>query len=1466
MKTFIIYFVGFSLLFLESVNSQTHIPGGDVSGTWTAASSPYIIDGEIKIDTLDQLIIEPGIDVEFSGHYKFIVHGRLLAEGTETDSINFYPQDTTTGWHGLKFIYTDLNGQDSSKLNYCTFKYGKALAGVTRNDTCGGAIFCDYSSLLSIQNCLVERNKAHMGGGIFLNYSNIIMNYLIVKNNITNGLFNQGGGIAAVHNDICIKNSQIFNNIGDWNGGGIFLDAETGNQIYLENVEIFHNTAGSWGGGIRTRGSIVDIFFLNVNVHDNNAGVGGGLYGNYNSIICEYVNIYNNNAETGGGGIFLTGFTGQLSNMKIYGNYALSGGGVEIGSGDFVMDNMLIYGNTANNSAGISIVASDYVLLKNITVTDNIATNGGVMSIHFDASVELSSCIFWDNSNDEIYITGTSILTANYSLIAGGYPGTGNVDMDPLFNDPANDDYSLTWDHFPEPDETKSPCIDTGDPAIPYDPDGTRIDMGAIPYEQTYTPLIAGNINGTLLCSESPYYVYGNLTIPSGDQLVIEPCVYVVFQGQYYLKVQGQLLAQGTESDKITFYAADQETGWSGVRFYGTTSNGQDSSKLENCRIFYGNVNTDGGGLFLNSSSDVLIKDCHIFKNRAGDQGGGVYLNGSAPLLINNTIENNQGKYGGGIYSYVGNYQVHGGVIQNNSAEIGAGIYQRGSSPEFHGVTIKNNYASRIGGGIYFYKNCSPVFYPDDRCNIFDNYAVIIGTDLHGNFSAGAHPNIYVDTFTVISPDKHFIYPFSEFTVDMLNGKTIQVAADLYVSPTGDDSNSGTSAAEPLQTFYHALKIILPDPAFERTIYLAPGTYSNGSTNEHFPLNMRTDVTLNGGNKELTIFEGDSATNFFYFFDDQDCRLKNLTFHGGTAHSGGALNIDYYSTPEIDSVKFVYNTASYQGGAIFCDEYSDALISNASFSANQAESNGGGIACKGGSSPVFNSCYFYGNTGYNGGGLYAKSNAHVSLTNVIFNNNSGRDGGGCWIDYDSDPVLTNVSFINNEATYGSGGGALFSYYSDPVMNNCVFKSNTASHGGGGFAMGAWGTLEMNNSRITGNIAGYGGGVSGGNNSTLTLRNVEITNNTTQNTPYVTEEGGGLYLSDVVVSLINVTISDNLTATDGGAIYCRLGSNISIHNGILWNNIPDEINIESGTVTAEYSDIEGGWAGTGNLDVNPGFYDIVSYDYSLGESSPCTDMGTIDTTGLLLPEKCLAGNPRIGNGRIDMGAYEYYERMELELSVFLEGPFNGTDMNTDLTDLTILPLSQPYDSPPWNYSGSESVATIPGADVVDWILIELRNAPDAASATGGTMFSRMTGFLLSDGSIVGTDGSSNLIFYNVINDQLFVVIRHRNHLGVLSAYALSVSGGIYTYDFTTPAGQAYGTDAQKNLGGGVYSMYAGDANADNTIGELDKSVSWLIEAGLSGYLTSDLDLDGQSNNIDKNGKWLLNVGESCQVPE
>jgi len=337
------------LLAISVLSADTHIPAGDVNGTWTSANSPYIIDGEINIQVGDELTIEPGIEVIFSGHYKFNIYGRLLAQGTESDSIYFTAQDTTAGWHGLRFSDTETNGQDSSKVVYCKLEYGKAIG--SNPDNCGGAIHCSYSSDILIENCLITKNSAELfGGGININNSSPVLTGVTISRN-SSGI--DGGGIN------CYSSNPV-----------------------LTNVIICKNTATFWGGAIMC--------------HD-----------------------------------------------------------------------------------------SDPVLF-NSTISGNTAENGGSFFCYLSA-LTIMNCILWNNIPEEIFLYSGSVA-ATYSDIQGGWIGTGNIDADPLFADTGNNDYNLTWANYPIDDGTKSPCIDSGDPAPGYnDPDGTRNDMGALYFHQSVT-------------------------------------------------------------------------------------------------------------------------------------------------------------------------------------------------------------------------------------------------------------------------------------------------------------------------------------------------------------------------------------------------------------------------------------------------------------------------------------------------------------------------------------------------------------------------------------------------------------------------------------------------------------------------------------------------------------------------------------------------------------------------------------------------------------------------------------------------------------------------------------------------------------------------------------------------------------------------------------------------------------------
>ena len=223
-------------------------------------------------------------------------------------------------------------------------------------------------------------------------------------------------------------------------------------------------------------------------------------------------------------------------------------------------------------------------------------------------------------------------------------------------------------------------------------------------------------------------------------------------------------------------------------------------------------------------------------------------------------------------------------------------------------------------------------------------------------------------------------------------------------------------------------------------------------------------------------------------------------------------------------------------------------------------------------------------------------------------------------------------------------------------------------------------------------------------------------------------------------------------------------------------------------------------------------------------------------------------------------------LTFNLKEFLEGPFTGTEMTTLMNSGGILPLSQPYNVAPWNYAGTESVVSIPNSNVVDWVLVELRDAPSAPLATIGTRIARQAGFLLKNGQIVGLNGTSPLQFTVIVNNQLFAIVWYRNHLGVMSASGLVNVGGTFTYDFTTGSGQAYGgAAAHKQIGTGIWGMMSGDGDGNGTVNINDKTLVWSINAGKTGYFTSDFNLDRQTNNKDKNEKWYPNLSKVSLVP-
>ena len=242
---------------------------------------------------------------------------------------------------------------------------------------------------------------------------------------------------------------------------------------------------------------------------------------------------------------------------------------------------------------------------------------------------------------------------------------------------------------------------------------------------------------------------------------------------------------------------------------------------------------------------------------------------------------------------------------------------------------------------------------------------------------------------------------------------------------------------------------------------------------------------------------------------------------------------------------------------------------------------------------------------------------------------------------------------------------------------------------------------------------------------------------------------------------------------------------------------------------------------------------------------------------------VSGTNTCGNGTVSanypitVNTITFYN---LSVKIFLEGPFNGTDMEAALNTNNLISLAQPYNTPPWNYAGTESVAAIP-TGVVDWVLVELRDATLPANATPSTTLSGWPKamFLKQDGSIVNTNGSQPSVGLPVISNNLYVVIRHRNHIAVMSATGMVLATNTYSFDFSTSVSQAFGAGAgYKEIETGVFGMVAGDSDSDSEISVLDFS-EWATDFGNTGiYFTSDIDADGEVSVLDFS-KWATNFG-------
>jgi predicted outer membrane repeat protein len=217
----------------------------------------------------------------------------------------------------------------------------------------------------------------------------------------------------------------------------------------------------------------------------------------------------------------------------------------------------------------------------------------------------------------------------------------------------------------------------------------------------------------------------------------------------------------------------------------------------------------------------------------------------------------------------------------------------------------------------------------------------------------------------------------------------------------------------------------------------------------------------------------------------------------------------------------------------------------------------------------------------------------------------------------NDPATAATTVIEG---YGNKSVVTFSNGEDA---NCILAGFTITGGKRGiYCSGASPTiLNCVISRNSGADMGAGMYIKDGSSPVLV--------NCTFSDNFASMTGGGIQNWDSNPVLINCTFTGNSATYFGGGIYCAGGSPV-LTNCILWGDTPDEVFIFGGTPVITYSDIQGGWEGEGNIDVDPLFADAANGDFHLLIGSPCIDAGD--------PSTPVASEPLPNGGRINMGAY------------------------------------------------------------------------------------------------------------------------------------------------------------------------------------------------------------------------------------
>ncbi len=342
----------------------------------------------------------------------------------------------------------------------------------------GGGMYCSSSSP-TFEDCVFSHNNSYFGGGASCH----LASPLILRCTFESNTGDYGGGMSCFMASPDIEQCLFTLNYGVVSGGGI--NCHTMSSATLRDCQFIDNYA-VYGGGADFRMDS-HVTMLNCVFANNSGDLGGGLRFCYSTPYIENCRFENNSATDVGGGVYSVTSFPTLKRCSFRENQAGNGGG---GMSCFYSDATLIQcdfsANHCSSNGGALFCDQSNPTLNRCTIVGNSADNrgGALYCNQTSPNVLISSSVLWSNQapNDpETY----GVAGVTYSVITGGWPGTGNLDANPMFRDAENADFRL---------QETSPCIDAADPADANDPDGTAADIGVCYFHQGEPTLLLSDV------------------------------------------------------------------------------------------------------------------------------------------------------------------------------------------------------------------------------------------------------------------------------------------------------------------------------------------------------------------------------------------------------------------------------------------------------------------------------------------------------------------------------------------------------------------------------------------------------------------------------------------------------------------------------------------------------------------------------------------------------------------------------------------------------------------------------------------------------------------------------------------------------------------------------------------------------------------------------------------------------------